>query len=282
MEPLERTCLPGLIYGSAGGVELTLDLYHPDLPAGWPRPIPAVIYMHGGGWVRGSSGSPSGVAFALEMAAEGLAVACVNYRLAPRFPAPAAILDCKTALKWLKAHGTQYGIDPDRVVAMGNSAGGHLAAMLALTRPEDGFDPHTFPAVDCSVAACVDLCGIADVAALLGADEPPIWAQAWIPDSTPDRMDLARRCSPVTYVHAQASPTLILHGDADESVPYDQSVDLERCLREAGAAVQLVTIPGAGHMLGVTGSPHVQRQLRTARRNYFARLGFIDSRAIAG
>ncbi|MBI3735462.1 alpha/beta hydrolase [Candidatus Sumerlaeota bacterium] len=275
MLSFERTCQPGLVYGRAGGQELTLDLYLPELPTDHPRPIPAVVYIHGGGWVRGSRGSPSGVTFALEMASEGLAVACVNYRLAPAHPAPAAIEDAKLAVRWVRENAGTHGMDPRRIVAMGNSAGGHLAAMLAVTRPEDGFEGSGLTHLPSRVMGAVDLCGIADVAELLAGPEERIWAQAWIPPETPERMNFARRCSPIHCIHSQIPPILIIHGNADDAVPYSQSVRFHQVLRAVGTDTELVTIEGSGHMLSIAGPPAVQRQVREARRRFFKKLGLI-------
>lgn len=277
----ERTCQPGIVYGRIRGRDLTLDLYLPDLPADQPKPIPVVVYIHGGGWVQGSSGSPSSVAFALELAAEGLAVACINYRLAPQHPAPAAIEDAKLAVRWIRDNAPKYGLDARRVIAMGNSAGGHLALMLGLTTPQDGFDGGGLMHVPSSVMAVVDVCGITDVEDLLEAANARIWAQAWVPFGITQRAELARRCSPIQCARnmneRKPPPILILHGDADEEVPHEQSVRLDRTLKDVGADVELITIEGAGHMLGISGAASVQRQVRQARRAFFRRLGLLQS-----
>lgn len=274
MSNTERTCQTGIVYGETGGVQLLLDLYLPERETN-AEPMPVVLYIHGGGWVEGSRSGPSGVAFALEMSAEGIAVASIDYRLAPEHIAPAAILDCKLAARWLKANAATYGIDPEKIIAMGNSAGGHLAAMLALTRPSDGFDGEGLGEFSSDVAAAVDLCGIADVAELIQGDNPAEWAQVWVPGAGADRIDLARRCSPLSYVRSDTPPMLIVHGDTDPYVPHHQSLRLQRALKKAGADVELVSIPGAGHFLGITGPVTVQHAVRDAWRKFFARLGVL-------
>lgn len=276
MTGYERTCQPSIVYGKRGDDELVLDLYLPEIPPERrpPSGLPLVIYMHGGGWVQGTRQGPSAVAFAMELTAEGFAFASVDYSLAPRHRAPAAIEDCKLAVRRLRATAADYGLDPDRFIAMGNSAGGHLAAMVGLTRPEDGFDGDDLNGASSAVSAVVDLCGITDVAELIDQREHRIWADAWIPKNVPDRQALARRCSPVTYAHADAPPFLLLHGDADEAVPHDQSRRLAAALEDAGAPATLVTIPGAGHYLSVTGPGWVQREIRKARRDFLASLGY--------
>lgn len=271
----ERTCQTGLVYGNAGGEDLLLDLYLPEPAEENEPPRAAVLYIHGGGWVQGSRAGPSGVAFALEMSAEGLVVASIDYRLAPKHPAPAAIEDCKLAVRWLKANCEQYNLDPDRILAMGNSAGGHLAAMVALARPEAGFEPEDLAEHSSSVMAALDLCGITDVAELIEDSMDRVWAQTWIPADHADRAGLARRCSPIEHAHSGAPPMLIVHGDADPYVPYHQSVRLARALKKAGAEVEHKAIAGAGHFLSITGSVGVQKAVTDARRRFFTRLGLI-------
>lgn len=277
--PLDCTCQPGIAFGEVAGEALALDLYLPDRPDGASDPLACVLYIHGGGWVQGSRSGPSGVAFAIEMAGEGLAVVSIDYRLAPAHIAPAAIEDCKLAVRWLKANAAKLGIDPTRIVAMGNSAGGHLASMLALTRCEDGFDTGELLDQDSSVMAAVNLCGIADVEERIACGTEGKWAETWIPERVPDRLELARRCSPINYVHADAPPMLIVHGDADPYVPHHQSLRLHRALKKAGADSEFVSIPGAGHFLSITGSVAVQRRIREVRKRFFARLNLIAEAA---
>jgi acetyl esterase/lipase len=271
----ERTCTPGIKYGEAGGEELFLDLYLPDRGDEATDPLPCVIYIHGGGWVQGSRSGPSGVVFAIEMSGEGLAVASVDYRLAPAHRAPAAIEDCKLAVRWVRANAAKYGIDPNRLVAMGNSAGGHLAAMMALTQPKDGFDVGELTEHSSAVMAAVNLCGIADVEERLETGTENSWAETWLP-KVGEWRELARRCSPLTYAHAGAPPMLIVHGEADPYVPHHQSLRLHRALRKAGADSELVSIPGADHFLSVTGSVAAQRRIREVRREFFAKLGLTS------
>lgn len=276
----ERQCIPGLVYARRGAHELTLDLYLPEVPAGVrSRPLPLVVYYHGGGWCRGSSGSPSSVYFGLEISSLGVAVACVNYRLAPVHPAPAAVQDARLAVRWLRSEAPAYGLDPRSFVSMGNSAGGHLALMTALARTEDRLDSPELAATDSSVMAAIDLCGIADVEELFLMPDMPIWVRAWIPASAPDPVALARRCSPVRYVRADAPPILIIHARDDPEVPFAQSERIHAALCEAGADSELVAPQEGGHMLGVTGTPDIQRLVRPAIRGFLTRLGLIEGDA---
>jgi acetyl esterase/lipase len=164
----------------------------------------------------------------------------VEYRLAKAAPAPAAVIDVVKAGEWLSQNAARYGMDPKRIVVMGESAGAHLALLAAMVPPSAGFGtaPH--------FAAIIDVFGIADVAAILTPGSTPWWADEWIPQQ-PGRLELARRVSPLTYVRKGLPPVLIVHGDQDEAVPHAQSVELNAKLRAAGVDTELITIPGGKH-----------------------------------
>lgn len=273
---LECVCEAGIPYADSVGRDLKLDLYRPDLPDGSPAP-PVIVYMHGGGWIGGIRSGPSSVAFGLELAGEGFAFASIDYRLAPEHPAPAAIEDCRLAVRFLRSEGKKLGVDGSRIVAMGNSAGGHLAAMLGLLRAEDGLDGDGLPEIESSVLAVVDLCGITDIPGLLGDRARAPWAAAWIQQSGEAQRRLAERCSPMTRVSPDAPPFLIVHGEKDTSVPFDQAERFASALQEAGNDCTFVRIPEAGHQLGVTAEVGVQRKLRDARREFLKKLGLYGS-----
>lgn len=272
----ECVCEAGVPYAESAGRDLKLDLYRPELPEGHPPP-PVVVYMHGGGWIGGIRSGPSSVAFALEMAGEGFAFASVDYRLAPDHPAPAAIEDCRLAVRFLRASAEKLGIDGTRIVAMGNSAGGHLAALLGLLQPGDGLDGEGLPETDSGVLGVIDLCGITDIPALLADEARAPWAAAWIQRGGEERHRLAAQCSPLTYAARKAPPFLIVHGRKDTSVPFDQASRLAGALETAGNSCRFAAIPEAGHLLGVTAAVSVQRQLREARRAFLAELGLLEA-----
>jgi dipeptidyl aminopeptidase/acylaminoacyl peptidase len=131
-------------------------------------------------------------------------------------------------------------VDPKKIVAAGGSAGGHLALMIAMTPASADLGPAS------KIAAVIDFFGISDVATLLVGPDQREFATAWIPPQ-PERMELARRVSPMTYVRKGLPPILILHGDADPTVPYEQSVALAKALKSAGDDATLITTPGGGH-----------------------------------
>lgn len=238
-----------LPYADAGGVSLALDLYRPE---GRTEKLPVLLFLHGGGWMLGDKrdalpheGRPAH-AFQrgrrwpsmLPWLRRGVAVVAPRYRLSGEAPAPAALEDVQRALAWIARDGATHGLDASRIVAIGPSAGGHLALLLGLAPlPDDAPRP----------VGVIDLYGPADVADLL----PPSrnarpFARRWIPDG-PGQDALARRVSPLAHVRAGAPPVLIVHGDADDVVPYAHSVRLAEALRDAGVRVELVTLPGGRH-----------------------------------
>ena len=234
---------------------LLLDLV---LPPEGTAPAPVVVFVHGGGWFTGSRRSP-GPAFASwspslseRVAAAGIAVASVDYRLSGEAVWPAQLDDVAAALRWLRTEGPALGLDPGRTALWGESAGGHLAALAGLL----GDDPHRGGG---TVRAVLDWYGPSDLAGMAEhtAGRPPA------PDGDPalptreDRLlgvrvtdDPARAAdaSPVTHVHPAAPAFLLLHGREDRVVPPAQSVLLAERLRAAGAPVDLGLVDGADHV----------------------------------
>ena len=217
--------------------ETVLDILQPSGPSLADRP--GVIVIHGGGWVGGSKEEML-EQYCLPFVRHGMVVANVEYRLAASAPAPAAVHDVLKATQWFEEHAAMYKVDPKKIVAAGGSAGGHLALMIAMTPASADLGPVS------KIAAIIDFFGITDVAALLAGPDQREFATAWIPPQ-PERMELARRISPLTYVRKGLPPILILHGDADPTVPYQQSVALAKALKSAGDDATLITIPGGGH-----------------------------------
>ncbi|MGY1625169.1 alpha/beta hydrolase fold domain-containing protein [Geodermatophilus sp. SYSU D00965] len=246
--------LTGVPYAAIPGIRpLELDLY---LPAG-DGPAPVVVFLHGGGWRLGSrrSAGPAfpGPSLFQEVAQAGIAVASVDYRLSGEAVWPAQLSDAKAAVRWLRARAGELGIDADRVAAWGESAGGHLAALLGLvTDPAlEGDVGVTGPSsAVAAVAAWYAPSDVAAVAADTGADPADASTrEAQLlgapPAAVPDR---AAQASPVTHVSPAAPPFLLLHGTADRFVPCVQSERLAAALQDAGAHVTLSTSPGADHM----------------------------------
>jgi acetyl esterase/lipase len=250
----------GLEYAEVTGFRpLELDLYLPEgAPGALPEgacgalaegacgalaegacgAVPTVVHVHGGGWRRGSRRHPLpalGEDFYQGLASSGLAVAAVDYRLSGEARYPAAVDDVRAAVAWVRAALPGYGITPGPVVLWGDSAGGHLALLAALTGT----------AVDGVVAwfPVTDLLGLHGP-----GDDDPASREALFLGAPPSRVpDLARHASPITHVHAGAPPMLVMHGDSDALVPADQSVRFAKALADAGGPVSLELVPGASH-----------------------------------
>lgn len=176
----------------------------------------------------------------------GYAVVNVEYRLARVSLAPAAVEDCRCALRWVIAHAKQYNFDTNKLIVTGSSAGGHLALMTGMLTPAAGLDRQCPGGEDLKVAAIINWYGITDVNDLLGGPNTRNFAVAWLGSQT-NRDEIARSVSPLAYVRKDLPPILIIHGDADPVVPYGQAVRLHEALNKAGAANQLLTVPGGKH-----------------------------------
>jgi acetyl esterase/lipase len=238
----------GLAYAAPVGFRpLLLDLYLP----GRPESAPLVVFLHGGGWLRGdrSMVSPQFASWRpgplARLAAAGFAVASVDYRLSGEARFPAQLEDVSAAVGWLTGRAAEYGFDAGRIVLWGESAGAHLAALLGLqsTGPR--------------VRGVIDWYGPADLLALdeqVGAagaptDDPLDTREARLLGAPVAEVpELARAASPVSQVRAGAPPFLIAHGTADQAVPFAQSATLAAALAEAGVGVRFEAVDGADHM----------------------------------
>jgi acetyl esterase/lipase len=233
-----------VVYAEVDGFALRYDLYRPRPAAG---PAPAVIFVHGGAWLHGDPSQAAG--YGMHFARRGIATVSISYRLAPahRFPAP--LDDVRRGLRYVRAHAADLGVDPDRIVLLGLSAGAHLALLahvatgvpeLAASFPPElagvseevrGLMLHYGP-VDLSRRAVLPD-GADPVAELLGADKD---GEAWRQLASPSRH--------VTHVRA---PILLVHGTADQVVSYRQSERLHASLTRAGKASELLLLEDAPH-----------------------------------
>ena len=235
---------PNVTYGIANNVELKLDLYLPRSATG---PVPTVMCIHGGGWVAGNKDSYS--LLLMPYLAKGWAAVNVEYRLASSSLAPAAVEDCRRALRWLWVHAKQYNLDTTKIIVTGHSAGGHLALITGLLPPISEFDRTPEWAqelIPLHVAAIINWFGITDVTDLLDGPNMQPYAVSWL-GTLSNREDLARRVSPINYVGPSSPPTLSIHGTKDPLVPYTHATRLHEALTKAGVPNKLITIPGGGH-----------------------------------
>ncbi|HWB00279.1 MAG TPA: chitobiase/beta-hexosaminidase C-terminal domain-containing protein [Pirellulales bacterium] len=235
-------------YGQAGPDPLLLDLLHPAKPSAKPRPV--IVYVHGGGWNSGDK--EAGMRRLPEYAATGEYVcATINYRLSFQAAWPAQLHDCKAAIRWLRAHAKELNIDPDKIGVMGDSAGGHLSSMLALTgeRPElEGTSGS--PGRSSRVTCAADFCGPSDLVTFTAGrrkKNDPEMMVALLGGPTLEREDVARAASPMTYISSSAPPLLILHGTNDQSVPLYQAETFYAALKKAGVDARFIKIVGGTH-----------------------------------
>jgi acetyl esterase/lipase len=225
-------------------LKLTLDVHYLKNPADLR---PALVLIHGGGWQGLTKEYLTWLAN--DAAERGYVVFNINYRLAQQAKYPAAVEDCQAAVRWAKAHASLYNIDPARLAVWGESAGGHLASMVGLL---DSRDPSK-PEVSSKPTCVVNFYGVADLTPTQlpekyrkQIDFPSICAN-FIGKSHAEAPQLFVEASPLHRVTKEASPFLVVHGDADLIVPYDQSVRLVEKLKQAGVPVSFHTVPGGGH-----------------------------------
>jgi acetyl esterase/lipase len=232
---------PDVVYKRANQYECKLDVIYANDTA---HRRPTLIYIHGGGWVFGMK--EGATLWVLPYLAQGMNVVNVEYRMASVSLAPAAVEDCRCALRWVYQNAKDYGFDLDHLVLNGHSAGGHLSLMTGMLTPGAGFDNECPGTEKLRVAAIVNFYGITDVADLLAGPDQRTYAVMWF-GSLRDRFDLARQLSPLTYVRSGLPPVFTAHGDADDVVPYQHAVRLHQALDAAGVANQLYTVKGGKH-----------------------------------
>jgi acetyl esterase/lipase len=243
--PAPAVCrYPDLVYGQAGATELHLDLVCPSSPG----PHPAVLVFHGGGWM---SGDRKFCAPILETLAErGYVAVAVGYRLTTEAPFPAQLHDAQTALRWLREHSSAYDIDPDRIGALGYSAGGHLALLLA-----------TMPEPSSRVQAVVATYAPTDLARWyeeMQGNSSPAHIRFLVKGSlhgllggSPAKKASAyAEASPIAHLTKDTAPTLLIHGLADDVVPVDQSMRYATAAGKLGAPVRLECLEHASHGFG--------------------------------
>lgn len=244
--PADGRILRDIEYVPKAHANQKLDLYLPAKPVG-----PLLVWIHGGGWRGGNKANPPGLA----MVSKGFAVASVEYRFSQHAIFPAQIEDCKAAIRWLRAHASEYGYDPKRIGVWGASAGGHLVALLGVTGHVKDFDVGENLDQSSAVQCVIDWFGPADFPAydpelpteMVKRENPNSVLAQLFGGVVSQKMELAKRASPVTWVTKDAAPMLIIQGTNDPLVPLDQSERLAKKLKEVGADVTLDVIEGGGH-----------------------------------
>jgi acetyl esterase/lipase len=232
--------LKDIEYGRGGGFPLYLDVYVPEDPI--MKPMPAVVFIHGGGWRSGDK-YPSQVR---SLAERGFFAVSINYRLSGVATFPAAVEDSKCAVRWLRANAGKYGVDPNRIGVWGGSAGGHLAMMVACADETAGMEGNGgWETYSSRVEAVCSYYGPADLSRMQDGDT--VAPAQFLGGSPAQRPEAYRAASPVTYVTADDPPLLMVHGESDRVVPYGQSVAMEEAYLKLGLKVELVKVLNAGH-----------------------------------
>jgi len=248
-----------------GEHSLKLDLYLPT--AAQAKPLPLVVWVHGGGWSGGSKDRCP----AVYLATDGFIVASISYRLTGVAQWPAQIDDCRAAIRWLREHAEEYGIDAANVGVWGGSAGGHLVALLGtLDERGDGNLTSTKIQAVCDWYGPTDLLTMPPNVLSAGKTEADLAKSngaKLLGGAVRDRPELAKQASALYQVSAGDAPFLIMHGDQDPGVPVDQSRRLHEALQSAGVPSTLEIIVGAGH-----GGPGFQTDaVKQTVREFFER-----------
>jgi acetyl esterase/lipase len=234
-----------------GGRRYELDLFHHrDKPAN----APVLLQIHGGGWVIGNK-EEQGIPLMLHMAARGWLCVSVNYPLSPRARWPEHLIALKRAMQWIREHGVEYGADPSFVAVTGGSAGGHLAAMVALTAGDPSLQPG-FEEVDTSVQACIPHYGVYDFTDESGAryarQRLESLLRRYVMARDAKYPEDFRDASPLYRVSADAPPFLVVHGRNDSLVPVAEArAFVERLRTTAKNPVVYAEIPGAQHAFDI-------------------------------
>ena len=224
-------------YKNVNSDNTRMDVYYPTNPA---KPVPVVINMHGGGWNHGYKEDQGGFTMYFNM---GFAVANVEYRMTGETKAPAAVEDVRGAMIYLLNHAQQFNIDPKKIIFQGGSAGGHLALISGYLRNNPIYDNDCVPYTGTyKVMAVIDKYGPADLTNFMFYTSLVDWLGTHATDQP-----FIDTLSPIKYVDANTPPTYIIHGDADPTVPYSQSVTLQAALQAAGVKNKFTTVPGGGH-----------------------------------
>jgi acetyl esterase/lipase len=260
----EVEVLKDIGYHAAHGKRGLLDVYRQkgvDLSG-----APVLLHVHGGAWTLGDK-EHQGIPLMLHMAARGWLCVTINYRLSPRDAFPAHVVDVKRAVAWIREHGAEYGGDPRFVAITGGSAGGHLAALAALTPNDPEYQPG-FEDADTTLQAAVPHYGVYDFAAASGSRAARHLRDRFLGPKVlfrDPRSEIAEfeRASPLLRVNDGAPPFFVIHGRSDSLVDVDQARQFVRALREVSpATVAYAELPGAQHAFDVfpsVRSAHVVR-----------------------
>jgi len=235
-------------YGKGGGHSLLLDIVRPNpLPT---NAMPAVIFIHGGAWRLGNK-NHAPIRF---LAERGYFVANINYRLSSEAPFPAAVEDCKCAVRWLRANAAKYNVNSSGIGVWGASAGGHLAEFLGTTSDDPRYEgTGGWTNASSRVSAVVSFFGPSDFMGGIGkfrngdGSRGNFEVVKFLGGLPADKPDVYRDASPVTHVDKMSTPMLLVHGDQDPIVPLEQSTRMANALREAGVDMKFIVVTNGVH-----------------------------------
>ncbi|NET24145.1 alpha/beta hydrolase [Okeania sp. SIO1I7] len=265
-KPMEVKVIQNLVYGNYNYQNqekaLLLDLYLPETKP--EKPLPLLIYIHGGGWLQGTKEYCPGKI----VVQRNYAMACISYRFSNEALFPAQIHDVKKAVRWLRKNADKYDINPNNFGAWGPSAGGHLSALLGTSGQVKELEGTNNPEISSAVQAVCSWYPLTDFTKVPPAFDEPITPaveekyqdKEWygytlvtnklLGGPVSQKLELAALANPINYIDAQDPPFLIMHGEKDNVVPMSQSVLLADALSEKGVKVQLEKKPDWGHYHG--------------------------------
>lgn len=235
----------GVVYTTHGGKACRMDIVYPVRAK---EALPVVVWVHGGGWASEDLTRKYLPSTQLaQLARRGFVTASIDYRLSQEAPFPAQIEDCKAAVRFLRAHAQEYHVDPERIAAWGESAGGHLVELMAYSADEEFLDD-CCPEYSSRIQAVVPWYAPADLRLTPEEWEASEVYRMLFPDSDlKERERHMEQASPICYASRTNPPTLLMHGDADRLVSYENSRRMYEALKAAGNDVRLITVPGQGH-----------------------------------
>lgn len=247
-----------LEYGNVNGRALQLDLYRPKELM---HPVPALIFIHGGGWYKGNRQDYR--AYVIDFALRGYVTATISYRLADEAKFPAQVEDAKCAVRWIRANAAKYGIDPKKIAVIGGSAGGHLSLMVGTTAGMKNLEGTGGNAATSSaVQAVVDFYGPTDLTTELGKTSDIV--KRFFGATYDEKKDAYELASPLLHVDKSDPPTLVLHGTVDELVPVEQSDRIVAAFKAAGVPVEYERLEGWPHTMDMAKSVNAYCQQQIA------------------
>jgi len=259
----------GVTYSTVGTKALKLDITQPVNPPEPEQKRPAILQIHGGGWVLGDK-REQGIPLLKHLASEGWVGFNANYRLSPKATFPDMLIDLKRALAFIREHADEYGVDPDFIVVTGGSAGGHLTALMALTQNDPRYQPG-FEDADTSLQAAVPFYGVYDFTNRKGYFQKSVvdrlFGRIVLKAKLDEEPEKFAEASPLDHVRADAPPFLVIHGDKDTLAPVEGARDFVADLRAVSdAPVLYLELKGAQHAFEIFPSIRANQVVRAAER----------------